>query len=150
MLTCYDIAHYFITSVDVKCGEGLTHLKLQKLLYYAQGFHLALYDTPLFSEAIEAWHHGPIVLEVYEQYKEHKDQFLQVPERVDLPIYPSDIKELLNEVHNTYGQFSAWKLKELTLEEPLWKNAYGCEDFIISQEEMRTFFKALLVEPHAA
>ena len=71
-----------------------------------------------------------------------------MPEGGDLPIYPSDIKELLNEIHNTYGQFSAWKLKELTLEEPLWKNAYGCEDSIIPQEKMRTFFKALLVAPH--
>lgn len=146
MLACYDIARYFITLVDEESGEKLTHLKLQKLVYYAQGFHLALYDTPLFPEPIEAWAHGPVVPELYHLYKKYEAQALPLPEEGDFSIYPSDVKELLNEVHTVYGQFSAWKLRDLTHEEPPWKNAYGTGDSTISQEAMRTFFKTLLID----
>ena len=53
-----------------KAAEGnqelMSNLKLQKMLYYEQGFHLAAFDTPLFDENIEAWMFGPVVPEVYE------------------------------------------------------------------------------------
>ena len=35
-------------------GELMTNLKLQKMLYYQQGFHLAYFGTPLFDDEIEA------------------------------------------------------------------------------------------------
>lgn len=31
------------------------------MLYYQQGFHLAMFGTPLFEEDIEAWMYGPVV-----------------------------------------------------------------------------------------
>lgn len=43
-------------------GERLTNLKLQKLLYYQQGFHLAFFGTPLFAEDVEAWMYGLLCL----------------------------------------------------------------------------------------
>ena len=39
-------------------GDPISNLKLQKLLYYAQAWYLALYDVPLFDDPIEAWVHG--------------------------------------------------------------------------------------------
>ena len=42
-------------------GELVSNLKLQKLLYYVQGFHLAVFGEPLFEEEIEAWMYGPVV-----------------------------------------------------------------------------------------
>ncbi|HUZ03805.1 MAG TPA: type II toxin-antitoxin system antitoxin SocA domain-containing protein, partial [Acidobacteriaceae bacterium] len=55
-----DIAKYFIASFQKK-NKAISNLKLQKLLYYAQAWHLALYGSPLFSDSIEAWVHGPVV-----------------------------------------------------------------------------------------
>ena len=49
--------------------EGLTHLKIQKLLYFADGIALAVTDKPLFSEKIYAWPHGPVIKEVYDVLK---------------------------------------------------------------------------------
>ena len=46
-------------------GENLTNLKLQKLLYYAQAWYLALYNVALFEEDFQAWVHGPVL---YSQY----------------------------------------------------------------------------------
>ncbi len=66
MLKAIDISAYFIDYAyrGEEYGELISNLKLQKLLYYAQGFHLALYDKLLFSEDIEAWQHGPVVRDV--------------------------------------------------------------------------------------
>ena len=51
-------------------GECLTNLKLQKLLYYQQGYHLAAFGTPLFEENVESWMYGPVVPVVYDTYAE--------------------------------------------------------------------------------
>jgi uncharacterized phage-associated protein len=50
MLNCDDVAKYFLAQASEDAGDLISNLKLQKLVYYAQGFHLALYDTPLFPE----------------------------------------------------------------------------------------------------
>ncbi|MBQ7262906.1 MAG: DUF4065 domain-containing protein [Synergistaceae bacterium] len=47
-------------------------LKLQKLLYYCQGYALALTGKPLFPEPVEAWRYGPVVDSVYQAYKRYK------------------------------------------------------------------------------
>ena len=54
--------------------------KLQKLLYYTQGFHLAIYGVPLFEEKLIAWEHGPVVKEVYDKFKEFGSNAISVPD----------------------------------------------------------------------
>jgi uncharacterized phage-associated protein len=49
-----NVAEYFISIVDLDSQDFLTNLKIQKLLYYAQGFSLALRHAPLFEEKIIA------------------------------------------------------------------------------------------------
>src|SRR5260363_307462 len=62
MVSVFDVANYFLTLVEEEVGDALSNLKIQKLVYYAQGFHLALFSRPLFENAIEAWTHGPVIL----------------------------------------------------------------------------------------
>ena len=47
VLSCFDIANYFIALAN-ETGSYLSNLKLQKLVYYAQAWYLALYDKPPF------------------------------------------------------------------------------------------------------
>ena len=68
MLNCDDVAKYFLSLSDDSSGDYISNLKLQKLLYYAQGFHLAIFNKPLFNEPIEAWAHGPVVGSSYRKY----------------------------------------------------------------------------------
>ncbi len=69
MICVFDVAEYFLSLADEEAGDFLSNLKLQKLVYYAQGFHLALFNRPLFMAAIHAWQHGPVVPELYHAYK---------------------------------------------------------------------------------
>jgi uncharacterized phage-associated protein len=138
----HKFAKYFISLVDEEAGDSISNLKLQKLLYYAQGFHLAIYDKPLFPEAIKKWAHGPVVPQIYHLYKEHGSNPIPLTQ-VNLNDYSKEQKELLDEVYSVYGQFTAAKLRQMTHQEPPWSDAP--ENGEISQESMKKFFKTLVI-----
>jgi len=68
-----DVARWFLRRNDIEDKNGgaddITDLKLQKLLYYAQGMSLGMRGTCMFADPIEAWQHGPVVPHVYQIYK---------------------------------------------------------------------------------
>ncbi len=140
MLSCFDVANYFLSLVDETAGDGISNLKLQKLVYYGQGFSLALTGEPLFSEPIEAWTHGPVVPALYHEYKRYGSGSIPTPLDFDAATIPEDTAELLDEVYNVYGQFSAWKLRDMTHEELPWKNAQSLDGKTISHEALGNYF----------
>ena len=107
MYSANQIANYFLSLTDEEVGDVMTNLNLQKLLYYAQGFHLAIHERPLFSEPIEAWMHGPVVPETYHLYSQHGAMPIPYPEDFEPSAIDEDTRELLDEVYDVYGQFSA-------------------------------------------
>lgn len=121
-------------------GERLTNLKLQKLLYYQQGFHLAFFGTPLFAENVEAWMYGPVVPAVYDEYSAYGSSAL--PE-VKVPVSLSeDEEELFNEVYDAYREFSAIGLMNRTHSERPWLDAVPHDrGSVITQESMMAYFK---------
>lgn len=62
--TVFDVAEYILEQY----GE-MTAMKLQKLVYYCQAWHLAWDGEPLFRESIEAWANGPVVPALYEAHR---------------------------------------------------------------------------------
>ncbi|MGL4566934.1 MAG: Panacea domain-containing protein [Fusobacteriaceae bacterium] len=136
-MTAKDIANYFLTFTNEDFGDVISNLKLQKLVYYAQGFHLALYDEPLFSDKIYAWQHGPVVESLYHDYKNYGSNGIPVPE-INLDSYSVPIKELLNSIYEIYGQFSAWKLRDMTHEESPWNET--SLNYEITPDCLKRFF----------
>ena len=84
-ITAQDVADYFLFLVDDPSGDNLSNLKLQKLVYYAQGFYLAIHDRPLFDDAICAWEHGPVVPSLYRRYKKYGSGGIPAPIRSTRP-----------------------------------------------------------------
>lgn len=147
MLTAKDVAEYFLSRVDSESGDSLSNLKLQKLVYYAQGYHLALYGTPLFGDAIEAWQHGPVVPGLYRMYKQYGSQSVPVTDDFDIEKFNSSTRELLDEVFQVYGQFSAWKLRDMTHAESPWLDAYNLfPSATVTTESMTQYFRTQLVD----
>jgi uncharacterized phage-associated protein len=142
MMPAHDVAKYFVSLVDEEAGDSITNLKLQKLLYYAQGAHLALHDAPLFPERIEAWTHGPVVPDVYHRYKQHGSEPIPV-EQIDLNAYNAQVREVLDEVNEVFGQFSALKLRAMTHNEPPWIKTPQGET--IPLDLMKEFFKTMVI-----
>ena len=143
MLSCYDVAKYFLSLADEDAGDLISNLKLQKLVYYAQGFHLAIFDKPLFLEPIEAWNHGPVIPELYHSYKQYGAGNIPPPADVNFSIYDQNTRDLLDEVYSVLGQFSAWKLRNMTHEEPPWRDA-STNVNIITHDALKEYFKTQL------
>ncbi len=107
-------------------------MKLQKLLYYSQGWHLAFTDDPIFNEQIECWPYGPVVSTMFHHFKEFgKDAITKMATasrvkrqdgklrlRTVTPSLPDELpsrsREILNAVWESYKGFSAIKLSNMT------------------------------------
>lgn len=136
-LICFARAH----------GDVLTNLKLQKLVYYAQAWHLALYDAPLYDEPIKAWVHGPVVPAVYQRFKDYGWQPITADIDCDHLDLPESVEHHLIEVMDEYGNFSAYELERMTHEEQPWQTARKgipmdeTSNAIIQPDDMRDYYR---------
>ncbi|OOZ35622.1 Panacea domain-containing protein [Solemya velesiana gill symbiont] len=140
MPSIHDVAQYFVAKGIDSEDCGMSNLKLQKLVYYAQGFHLALYDQPLFEERIFAWTHGPVSPDLYHKYKEHGKSPITDVEYNPSDRFTDEQIDFLEEIYEVFGQFSAWKLRNMTHSEPPWQahEEYASE---IPIEAMKEYFQ---------
>lgn len=120
-------------------------MKLNKLVYYAQGFHFALHDAPLSKETIEAWTHGPVIPYVYHAFKENGASCIPVSQLPDVDPFTAEQRELLYEIYEAYGQFSAWKLRNMTHDEPPWQEVVD-NNLPIQHSTLKSYFKTQLVD----
>ncbi len=139
--TALDIAKYFVAKADEN-DELMSHLKLQKLLYYAQGFHLAVNGAPLFREDVLHWEHGPVVREAWNEYSDYRGG-IPIPHDGEVPEFDDDTRELLDDVWRVYGQFSAWRLREMSHDTPPWKDTQV--NAVIPLDAMQSYFKTELI-----
>jgi uncharacterized phage-associated protein len=127
-ITYTDIADYFI-ALSNETGSLITNLKLQKLVYYVQSWHLALYKEPWFDGEFQAWIHGPVLPELYTEYKHFKWHPI---EREDLAVeylyefeaeIGEDKTEFIHEIVDEYFGMDGYELERLTHLEDPWKMA---------------------------
>ena len=100
-------------------ADLISNLKLQKLLYYAQGCYLALKNEPLFNEQIVNWAHGPVVEEIYHKYKNNGSNGIEYQGDYD-NLIDNDTTAVLEEVYDVFGKNSAWGLRNMTHQEDPW------------------------------
>lgn len=124
-------------------GDLMTNLKLQKMLYYQQGFHLAYFGTPLFEEEIEAWMYGPVVPVVYDAYDHCGRNGIESDPNMEITLEEEEWCLFLK-VFDIYGQYSAIGLMNMTHKEPTWLNVRKGHGSIISKESMKEYFKTRL------
>lgn len=119
------VANWFIENI-----KPVTPLKLQKLIYFAHGWYLALRDAPLIDERVEAWEFGPVVPNVYHEFKIFGNQPIPEPgtawqmsekrkiriTRPQIPEDAEDAKRLLARIIEVYGKFTAAQLSTMTHE----------------------------------
>ncbi len=124
-------------------GDLMTDLKLQKMLYFVQCWHLVRYDEPIFQNIIEAWDHGPVVPEIYSEYKKFGRNPIQASP-VDYNAFNDHELETIMDVFAYYGRYSASGLREISHQyDSPWANVYkpGIKHVEITQESMKNFYK---------
>lgn len=140
-----DVASYFIWLAN-ESGSFISNLKLQKLVYYAQAWHLALRDAPLFSADFEAWVHGPVIPDLYQQYKHFR--WTPINEDASPDAVSDDVQEFLGEVAEVYFGCDAYTLEAMTHAEDPWIRARGnlepdqSSSNIIKKEWMQEFYRS--------
>jgi uncharacterized phage-associated protein len=142
MNTAKQVAEFFLEQNSYEEDERLTNLKIQKLVYYAQGHYLGLYNKSLFNEPIIAWLHGPVVESLYFEYKQNGAEGIPIPKNYDASVFDHNQIELLKEIYMVYGQYSAWKLRNMTHNERPWLETRKNRE--ISVKLLRTYFKDLI------
>lgn len=127
-------------------GE-ITHLGLQKLLYYAQGFNLAFTGDSLFDDDCQAWVHGPVYPYVYHNYKKYGGSPINFSKE-DKEVNLSSIETaIIDGVIESLGCFSGKVLEKLTHNENPWIDArvgvdsYDSSNNIIKKEAIMNYFK---------
>ena len=119
--------------------EEVTPLMLQKLLYFIQGIHSALYGKSIFAEDCRAWIHGPVYPEVYELFRDFKynpidDARFALLEGMEDTL-TDDEKRVIDLVVNTFGMYGGKVLEKITHSEDPWMEARkGYGDSIPSSE----------------
>jgi uncharacterized phage-associated protein len=144
-----------IDPFDGEDSASLSQMRLQKLLYYCQGWSLGLLGEPLFSEAIEAWVHGPVVPSVYSVVKSQRDKPIS-QELIGLPTHAMSktVIALIEMVWCRYAQFTPSQLRAMTHEEPAWKEArQGYPDtercsVPLKLETMQKYFQSEVTKVH--
>ena len=144
MIDHLSASQYFIVKAYEHGKEAeMTNMKTQKLLYYAQSLHLALYDEPLFNKEIQAWQYGPVCPPVYQCYSEFRDRPLPIPDNYSSINIPNETKEFLDEVWDYFGQYHAYLLSDMSHVEFPWKKARkglppdASSQELISREDMK-------------
>jgi uncharacterized phage-associated protein len=142
-MTALDVSNYFIEKASEVDENDLTNLKLQKLLYFAQGKFAAQKGTPLFREPIEAWDLGPVVREVYNQFKKCGQFPITVFDTPDATIkIGKETQVFLDSIWDEYGKYSAAYLVGLTHKRntPWKKHFQRGQSNIIPVDELKEFF----------
>jgi uncharacterized phage-associated protein len=129
------IANFLLELAKAR-GQSLTPMKLQKLIYYANGWHSAIKGEPLINEQVEAWDYGPVIPSIYKEFREYGNQpitspatefeFIELPDsegmdfRFRTPRLEDDLQQtefaraLLKRVWEVYGGYTAVQLSNMT------------------------------------
>lgn len=132
------IANYIIKYSNEK-GYIVDNLRLQKLLYFLQCYSLSQKDALIFKDSIKKWPYGPVIAEVYDNFKSYGPNPISSPEKeyvqivndgnnysVEIKKYnESSITELekitINIVIENLQKLDTFRLVNITHKEPSWK-----------------------------
>ncbi len=106
------IANWFIERA-AEDGRTLSIMSLLKLVYIAHGWRLEMQSRPLFHNRIEAWKFGPVIPDVYKEFRPQGINASEPDPDFRAPDAPQDI-EFLDQIYSIYGSMSPFHLSELT------------------------------------
>lgn len=143
MIKAIDIANFYVDLANSK-DDYETNLKLNKLLYFAQGVSLARTGKPLFDEDIEAWQFGPVVPSVYHAFKVCGNKPIINPSNdYDLSELDEEQLQVIFDVARTYGRFTGSALVDFTHADGTpWKDVYvnGVHNIVIPKKTIKDHF----------
>lgn len=155
MYTANQITDYTIFRLTIEDNKSVVNLKLQKLLYYIQAWHLAFYDKPAFDGKFQAWVHGPVNREIYDRFNPTKYLHSDITGEDILDLKATDgidpdTKAHIDTILEFYAKYSGTELEIMTHREEPWiaarkglPDTARCEN-VIDENLMKSFYKSRL------
>ncbi|MEJ8673441.1 Panacea domain-containing protein [Chromobacterium amazonense] len=144
------VANAFIRRTEEGRLNDLSPMKLQKLLYFAQGWHLVHYGVPLIDDFFARWTYGPVIPSIYHDFKEYGAGMIAdygghtVYENGHIvrksPIIPDEdfsSWHIVDAIINAYGHFSGPQLSAITHQPGTAWSSQGPDGSVITNEELR-------------
>ncbi|WP_179129849.1 Panacea domain-containing protein [Ligilactobacillus salivarius] len=151
----------FIIKIAMEKDNPVTNLKLQKIMFFLQGYCLSKYETPLIDGTFSKWRYGPIEEDVYRNFKNNgarpityeyeianiKDGIIHVRTvKMDRNVLNSDVANDFEKIVENLVAIESWKLVEMTHLHSSWKdyvdkiNTHEAKDY--TNEEIKECFIA--------
>ena len=105
------IAGWFIQRA-ASDGQTLSVMSLLKLAYIAHGWHLEMFDRPLFHNRIEAWRYGPVIPDVYHAFR--RQGIRPTTPLANHSLELGETSNFLEQVYGIYGGMAPFRLSALT------------------------------------
>lgn len=150
------LANAFIKRAIAKTLPELTPMKLQKLMFYAQSWHLKLYDSPLTDDFFVKWKYGPVIPSVYHELKSYGSKEItsmikivieiDSDNRIFTPIISDDdtrSNALIDRICTVYGELKGAQLSYLTHEQNTAWSATEKEGDVISNNLLKEKIEAI-------
>ena len=107
------VANWFVARAQRE-GRTLSIMSLLKLTYIAHGWHLEIENAPLFSNRIEAWQYGPVIPDVYNDFRKQGVAVRSTAHTVPQCEFDPEDEALLDQVWNIYGKLPPFRLSDMT------------------------------------
>jgi len=145
--SAFAVANAFIERAEQGRIPNLTPMKLQKLMYYAQAWHLKIFGEPLLDDNFVRWQYGPVVPAVYHEFKalgarpiEGRATTWAKPGFVNIPSVPPDDErawEVIEAVIDAYGPMEAHVLAYMThAEGSAWAKGGGATGEVMTHSDI--------------
>ncbi|MGX7209396.1 Panacea domain-containing protein [Enterococcus innesii] len=162
------IADYVISQCELN-KIGLNNLKLQKILFYLKARFLVEDNYNLFNDSIQKWKFGPVVPEVYHEYKNCGAEPITKQNISSIVRYPKDgekpnllgifvkeefdenkicesVREKIYDTVKKLGKYSGFDLVEKTHDQEIWKDyekeiLSGRKGIGYTDDEIKTYFE---------
>ena len=113
MMKASDVADFLICIGNAENEDPMTNLRINKLMYFAQGWHLQRFGNPLFNEDIKAWKYGPVVESIYRKYHSYgRNIITECTPGFNASAITTDDLQLLIDVYSRYRSYSISRLVE--------------------------------------
>lgn len=145
-VSAHAVANEFLSLAEAE-GRALTNMQVQKLVFLAQGYSLALLGEPIYYHNTHAWQWGPVVPKLYKALQNFGSGVVRGPIPAPPPETPGqDLTEqmrvVINGVWRGYGKCSGAQLSELTHRPGSpWSITWESDKFgVISNDEIRRYY----------
>lgn len=149
MPSIIDVAKFVLDESTGTCRPVVSTMKLQKICYFVQGWHLVINDYPMFAEDFHAWKYGPVCPELYDFCEDKVLVTTDSAEFADVTPHLNDYQQyFIKKIIGIYNPYSGLQLSDITRNHDAWKNAgagkHKDEDALMSKDSIHNDFTTIM------